>query len=88
MAYVIHKYDVPSSPESFVLNLPPDAKVLDVQLQGEKPQIWVLTETESPYMPRTFFVVATGMEFECKLTKYIGTFQHGRKVWHLFEDFS
>lgn len=86
MTRVIHKYSIPSDPGPFTLELPPTAKVLDIQLQGEAPQMWVLKPAgEVPHAQRKFVVIPTGFEFDYGLVEHRGTFQHGNYVWHVFE---
>ncbi len=69
------------------LYMPPGAKILAVQTQGDMPCIWALIEQRnlSPE-ERVFRVVGTGHDFDGK-GDYIGTFQmaRGALVFHVFE---
>jgi hypothetical protein len=83
---IIHKYEVPSDPKPFTLMLPPTATILDIQLQGDTPQMWVLKPAgEVPHVERKFIVIPTGFEFDEGLINHLGTFQYGKYVWHVFE---
>lgn len=88
LTHVIHKYPIPSDPSTFNLELPIGAQILDIQLQGNKPQMWVLKEEgmHVAHTTRNFIVVATGFPFELENFNYLGTFQHGPLVWHVLED--
>ena len=84
----IYKYTIPVE-DSFPLELPQGAKILTVQEQHGKPQIWALVDPENPTETREFCVVGTGHPIdEDEVTlDYIGTFQlfGGNFVGHLFE---
>ncbi len=81
----IYKYPVPVQDE-FVVDMPIGAEVLAVQIQGGEAQMWALVETDRPMSKRTFYVRGTGNDYSKQLKgAYVGTFQTGRFVWHLFE---
>lgn len=92
MKQIIYKYPFQVTVE-FALNLPKDAKILTVQVQGGIPCIWVLfTKQETQETENRFFrVIGTGYDIEYKPNslKYIGTFQleNGSFIGHLFEEF-
>jgi len=67
------------------IQIPSDGKVLAVQTQNEIPHIWVLVNSDNEMQTRTFTVVGTGHSFDDTNKKYVGTFQDGPFVWHLFE---
>lgn len=73
--------------DSFELELPKGAKILTVQVQFEKPQIWALVDPNADNEKRQFRMIGTGHEIKEKNLTYIGTFQMmgGHLVWHLFE---
>lgn len=75
--------------DEFEIELPRNARVLCVQMQGETPCIWVkfaaynIEEKEK----RNFSIIGTGNPFNAEGLIYIGTFQmfKSQLVWHLFE---
>ena len=83
---VIFKYPVKIG-GSFVLQLPNDAVVLSFQCQGGFPMLWVLLNSETDTVDRTFVVYGTGHPISEKKLDYIGTCQQmsGGFIWHLFE---
>jgi hypothetical protein len=87
MSQVIHKYEV--KPE-FTLELPPNSKVLTVQAQAGKVQMWVMEPAgKSKFVQRRRFLCrATGIPFDTHDPHfYIATFQFPEQalVFHLFE---
>lgn len=66
------------------LELPIGAKFLDVQLQNDDAHMWFEVDPDAKTEPRKFFIVGTGHEFNGG--KYLGTFQNGPFVWHVYED--
>lgn len=82
----IHKFAVLARP--FDLRLPKGAKVLTVQIQHGRPEMWVLLDTNNERERRTFVTLPTGNEIPDDINlDYIGTFQldGGSLVFHLFE---
>lgn len=84
----VYKYDVPNE-SHFSLVLPLGAKILTVQTQDDKPQIWALVNSENPVKTHNFLLVTTGdlIKEDRNLLNYIGTFQQrgGSFIGHLFE---
>lgn len=68
------------------IQIPIEAKVLTVQTQNEQPHIWALVNPNNEMETRKFTVIGTGHPFDDTNMKYIGTFQDGPFVWHLFEN--
>ena len=68
------------------IQIPMDSQILTVQIQNDEPYIWVKVNPENDVETRTFEVVGTGHSFDDTNMKYIGTFQDGPFVWHLFEN--
>lgn len=67
------------------LNLPVGAKLLTLQLQGGNPTLWFMCDTDAPLEPRRLAIYGTGWPLpECP-GEYLGTFQTGVTVWHVFE---
>lgn len=70
---------------SGIIEMPADAKILTVQNQNGDPCIWALVDPNQKMDARMFTIVGTGKPFDDTNTVYIGTFQDGPFVWHLFE---
>ncbi len=69
----------------FTLEMPKGAVVLTVAVQEARPTIWVEVETAAGQEPLEFFVVGTGKEFPPFVGRFVGTFNIGAFVWHLYE---
>lgn len=80
----IWKYEV--KPDEFSVWMPEGAKVLTVQTQGKTAQMWALVNPDNRAKERKFVTFGTGHEIDNRLDLvYIGTFQAGWLVFHLFE---
>lgn len=79
----IWKFGILLEPE-FSREIPEGAEFLALQLQGSIPTMWFKVDPSSPARERKFFVVGTGHEFDGS-NLYLGTFQTGPYVWHLFQ---
>ena len=86
----IWKYSTPFN-DTFKLEIPKGAKILTIQVDNKNnyPTIWALVDLESELETRHFEFFGTGipihdvdMGFE---RKYIGTYQIGEFVGHIFE---
>jgi hypothetical protein len=87
-SYTIHKFPVGTPGSQFTARMPAEAKMLTVQMQDGKPFMWALVDQHLGKVDRRFITFGTGWElegFEAKHMRYIGTFQDGQFVWHLFE---
>jgi hypothetical protein len=84
---VIWKFPV-DPVDAFELTLPPDARVLCVQMQRQNAQLWIQLDPNAPTRARKFFVRPTGVEWdETSPSRYVGTFQPmNGLVFHLYED--
>lgn len=68
------------------IEAPKGAQILDVQTQYDCPCLWMLVDPLAAKEERHFRIYGTGnpiREFDER--RYIGTFQQGAFVWHLFE---
>ena len=65
--------------------IPAGGKILDLQQQRGVPCLWVLVNPEAEKELRTFTVYGTGHEIPDEGFEYVGTYQEGMLVWHLFE---
>jgi hypothetical protein len=79
----IWKYPIPLA-DTFPLNMPRGATPLCVDVQRGEPCLWALVDTTAPNAERTFHIVGTGQEVP-RDTCYVGTFQQGPFVWHVWE---
>jgi len=68
------------------IEMPIGAKFLSIQSQDGKPVMWFLVNAAMSKEFRRFRVIGTGQEFNIDQTdQYLGTFQIGGFVGHLFE---
>lgn len=83
---VVWKWSIPVEPE-FSLAMPAGARVLAVQVQGDRPCIWALVDESAPREARMFRILGTGHGFAGDPGSHVGTFQQadGALVWHLFD---
>ena len=80
----VWKYRV--MPGKFMLSIPVGARFLDVQLQRGQPVLWADVESNAAVDDYWFQTVGTGHPAEIGNSRYIGTWQDGGLVWHLYED--
>lgn len=81
----VRKY--PITPGQFTIEMPRNAKILCIQVQGCSPQMWAKVDpNETVIESRNFEAISTGMEF-MPTGDYVGTFQlmGGSLVFHVFE---
>ena len=85
---IVYKYTVPME-DYFSLDLPKGAKILTVQEQHGKPQLWALVKQGERNEKRNFRLADTGQPIEesPETLNYIGTFQltGGSFIGHVFE---
>lgn len=70
------------------IELPMNAKLLSVQMQGELPQLWALVDENQPRKQgRRIAIYGTGNPMPDSPGEYISTFQmhDGALVFHAFE---
>lgn len=88
----VYKYPVPID-DTFIINMPEGAQILDVQVQGPERlgyaaqvMMWVLVDTERPIVQRQFRMAGTGQPVTGRV-HHISTIQlqNGALVLHLFE---
>ena len=87
---VIWKFPV-ALEDRFSVSIPKGARILTLQLQRGRPQMWVLVNPEVSPEQRTFRIVGTGHRYSANVLgswRYLGTFQmqDGAFVWHVFEE--
>jgi len=82
----IWKYNVGA--DEFSIQMPIGAQVLDVQLQNGLAQMWALVDPTAEMTTRQFATYGTGHPINADdhtELNYVGTFQCGILVFHLFE---
>lgn len=70
------------------IDMPKGAKLLAVQLQGDTPCLWAEVDPGAKKESRLFAVFGTGNQMPREMgysDVYVGTFQEGPFVWHLYE---
>lgn len=80
----IHKYPL-SWGETFQLALYAGAEILTLQMQKDRPCIWVREQVSDMRQVLNLRWVGTGQEVPAT-SRYLGTVQVGAYVWHLFQD--
>lgn len=66
------------------IDMPLGAEILTLQLQRDQPYVWALVDTKNHYRAKTIYTVGTGRPVP-EDSFYIGTYQQGLFVWHVFE---
>ena len=83
MAKQIWKYSLEN-----IIEMPKGAEILTIDIQNGQmfnAQMWVKVNTENEMEKRMFEVIGTGQNFDDTNKKYLGTYQDGPFVWHVFE---
>lgn len=88
MSMTIYKYIM--YPGRMILNLPKDAAILSVQMQGGYPCLWALQENNQMHEERVFHTYGTGNHIpdteSGKALVHVATYQDAAFVWHVFEE--
>lgn len=82
---IIKKYPFPIS-SRWVINMPADAKIVELGVQGATPFFWAISDENAPDIEREFFMMGTGQvvaNVECRFIKTLVI--HGHLVMHIFE---
>ena len=83
----IWKYELEVTDEQ-VISVPVEAQALAVQVQGGKPCIWALVDSEAERRHRTVYIHGTGHEVSlgAQSGRHLGTVQlaGGALVFHVF----
>ncbi len=67
------------------LPIPKGGKIVSMQVQVNTPCIWVLVDPDALNEIRTFTVFGTGHKIPDDIFEFVGTYQEGMLVWHVFE---
>jgi hypothetical protein len=85
----IYKYHLAAASEQGIY-LPRGAQILAVDIQDNSPVFWAIVDPSVPTECRRLLVFGTGQPVysldRAMELRYIGTWQHGGYVWHLFEE--
>ncbi len=65
--------------------MPAGARIVRVALQGGLPFVWAIVDPKAKPEPRRLLIRGTGHEVGEDGAEYIGTYDDGPFVWHLFE---
>lgn len=81
---VIYKYPL-ALIDNQSIKLPVNSKILYVKLQNDIPHIWVLQDKDPEFMSSNdFYMYFTGHDIKEQNTAYVGSFQIGIHIYHLF----
>ena len=82
---IVYKY--PLSGPTTGLELPFGARILTVQMQGDRLVLWAVVNPREPRtVQRLIFAVNTGQDFDLPSESYIGTAVSSTGIaWHVFE---
>lgn len=82
---VVWKYQLLHEEDQHI-DMPGDAQILCVQLQGDRLCLWVLVDPKAKPRTRTISVIGTGQSVEWRPREYIDTVQPANGlVYHVFE---
>ena len=84
MGLVIWKYELEMTGRQMV-TMPENARPLAVQVQGSVPVMWALVDSSRRSEDREFVMYGTGQRLPDAPGTYLGTFQNGPFVFHLFD---
>jgi hypothetical protein len=68
-----------------VVRMPAGAEILTVQMQRGEACIWAIVDDAVPNVSRRLLVVGTGHGMPLDSGQYVGTFQTGALVFHVFD---
>lgn len=81
----IWKYEIPIADE-FNLHMPQYAEILSVQVQNGVPCLWAEVLPDQPVKAQLFYLYGTGHPIPSgRSQKFVGTFQTGPLVFHVFK---
>lgn len=80
----IHKFKLEIADEN-ILDIPVNAEILDIQMQGNEMYAWVRLNTSQVNEKRVITTLYTGQRVLDDMMKYISTVQVGLMVYHFFE---
>jgi hypothetical protein len=84
MTWTIHKFPF-SVDDRVVIPMPSGARILSVQVQRGTPCLWAMVRPELTPHPVAFRIYGTGHPID-NAGDFIGTFQMGELVFHMFRE--
>lgn len=84
MQETIYKYPLTLDGFSEEIEMPLGARILTLQTQGDIPTLWAIVDPRELMETRLFGAIGTGHPVPAN-GSYVGTWQDGPYVWHLFE---
>lgn len=84
----IFKYPLNASSVEQIIQMPYDAQILDVQIQGGNLFLWAIVDPAKDNLTYKFHVFGTGWALPYRFSnryKHLKTVQDGVFVWHVFE---
>lgn len=80
----IYKYPIITPIGNATIDIHEDAQFLAVQMQDNVPCIWAVIDTSKPIRSFNVLIAGTGNSLPIDLGGYIGTYQNGWFVGHVF----
>lgn len=80
----IYKYQLKTTDQQ-TITMPVGSEILSLQIQFGNPCIWVKVDTDNEVRYRTFVTFGTGHPLPENDLEFIGTYQTGQFVFHVFE---
>lgn len=85
--YDLHPADAFGNPtDTHTFDIPHGGQILSIQMQGDRPMMWVRVDPSKPKYPRHFVHIGTGNTIDPAHLIYRGTWQSGGFVFHVFEE--
>lgn len=83
---VVWKFSSRVATITFNHNMPEGADILRIGRQGDQACMWVQCDPDKPREIRSFQTVGTGYKEITEDMRYVGTYEDGAYVWHVYED--
>lgn len=80
----IYKYQLKTT-EQQTITTPVGSEILSLQIQNDNPCLWVKVDTNNEVGDRTFATFGTGYPLPDNPMEFVGTYQTGEFVFHVFE---
>ncbi|MGG7470785.1 DUF7352 domain-containing protein [Chryseobacterium arthrosphaerae] len=80
----IYKYQLETTDQQ-TITMPVGSEIISLQIQHGVPCIWAKVNTYNEVGDRTFVTFGTGQPLPENNLEFIGTYQSGQYVFHVFE---